>query len=84
MKTMTYSESRARYAEVMTSVVDDCEEIVITRAGHEPVVMLSLREYDSLKETAYLKRSPRNAARVSASIERLRSGMGSEHNLIDE
>ena len=35
MKTMTYSESRARYAEVLNAVTDDREEIVITRAGHE-------------------------------------------------
>ena len=38
MKTMTYSESRAHYAETLDSVIDDREEVVITRAGHgEPV-----------------------------------------------
>ena len=31
MKTMTYSESRARYAEVLDQVVNDREEIIITR-----------------------------------------------------
>jgi prevent-host-death family protein len=39
MKTLSYTESRARYAEVLDSVVNDREEVVITRAGHEPVVM---------------------------------------------
>ncbi|WZU34748.1 hypothetical protein Rruber_04255 [Rhodococcus ruber] len=33
MRTMSYSESRARYAEVVDSVVNDREEIVITRSG---------------------------------------------------
>ncbi|MFF7171823.1 type II toxin-antitoxin system prevent-host-death family antitoxin [Streptomyces pseudovenezuelae] len=33
---MTYSESRARYAEVLNSVTDDREEVVITQAGREP------------------------------------------------
>ena len=42
MKVMSYSESRANYAEVLSDVVDDCEEVVITRAGHDPVVILSL------------------------------------------
>lgn len=37
MKTMTYTESRARYAEVLDAVIDNREEVVITRAGHEPV-----------------------------------------------
>jgi antitoxin YefM len=31
---MSYSESRARYAETLDSVVNDREEVVITRAGH--------------------------------------------------
>lgn len=76
MKTMSYSESRARYAEVLDSVVNDREEVVVTRAGHEPVVIVSLDDYQSLKETAYLLRSPENARRLLASIERLENGGG--------
>lgn len=81
MKTMTYSESRARYAEVLNSVNDDREEVVITRAGHDPVVIVSLEDYESLKETAYLLRSPANARRLLASIEELESGGGAVHEL---
>ncbi len=83
MKTMGYSESRRRYAEVLDSVVDDREEIVITRAGHESAVIVSLDEYQSLKETAYLMRSPANARRLLESIERLESGGGEVHEPID-
>ena len=83
MKTMSYSESRARYAEVLNSVVDDREEVVITRAGHDPVVMVALDEYESLKESAYLLRSPENARRLLASIDRLESGAGETHELAD-
>jgi antitoxin YefM len=60
VKTMTYSESRAHYAEPLNAGVDDREEVVITRAGHEPVVIVALADYASLKETAYLLRSPEN------------------------
>jgi antitoxin YefM len=83
MRTMTYSESRARYAETLSAVVDDREEVVITRAGHEPVVIVSLDDYESLKETAYLLRNPANASRLLRSIERLESGHGSEHDLTE-
>lgn len=76
MKTMTYSESRANYAEVLNAVTDDREEVVITRAGHEPVVIVSLEDYESLKETAYMLRSPANARRLLASIEELENGGG--------
>ncbi|MCG7310885.1 type II toxin-antitoxin system Phd/YefM family antitoxin [Brachybacterium sp. ACRRE] len=84
MKTMSYTESRARYAEVLDGVVDDREEVVITRAGHDPVVILSLEDYESLRETAYLMRSPRNARRLLDAMERLESGAGSAHELIED
>jgi antitoxin YefM len=83
MRTMSYSESRAKYAETLSAVVDDREEVVITRAGHEPVVIVSLDDYESLKETAYLLRNPANASRLLRSIERLESGHGSEHDLTE-
>lgn len=83
MKTMSYTESRARYAEVLDSVVDDREEVVITRAGHEPVVIVSLADFESLRETAYLMRSPANARRLLDAMERLESGDGEAHELVD-
>jgi antitoxin YefM len=83
MRIMSYSESRAKYAETLDSVVNDREEVVITRAGHEPVVMVSLDDYQSLKETAYLLRSPENARRLITAIERLESGGGIQHELAE-
>ena len=83
MKTMSYTESRARYAEVLDSVVDDREEVVITRAGHEPVVIVSLADFESLRETAYLMRSPANARRLLDAMERLESGDGEAHDLVE-
>lgn len=82
MRTMSYSESRRRYAEVLDSVVQDREEIVITRAGHDPVVIMSLDDFESLRETAYLMRSPANARRLLDAMERLEAGGGDSHDLI--
>lgn len=83
MKTMSFSEPRAKYAQTLDAVANDHEEIVITRSGHEPVVMVSLKDYESLKETAYLLRSPANARRLLASIDRLENGGGTEQGLIE-
>lgn len=69
MKTMSYTESRANYAQMLDDVVNNREETIITRAGHEPVVIVSLADYESLRETAYLLRSPANARRLLDSIE---------------
>lgn len=83
MRTMTYSESRANYAATLSAVVDDRDEVIITRAGHESVVIVALDDYESLKETAYLLKSPANAKRLLGAIHRLESGRGAEHDLAE-
>ena len=82
MRTLTYSQTRATLAETLNAVTDDREEVVITRAGREPVVLVSLEDYQALKETAYLLRSPENARRLLGAIERLEAGGGAEHDLL--
>ncbi|MGW7270467.1 type II toxin-antitoxin system Phd/YefM family antitoxin [Streptomyces sp. NPDC054864] len=83
MRTMTYTESRAKYAETLNAVTDDREEVIVTRAGREPVVIVALEEYESLKETAYLLRNPENARRLLASIDRLENGRGTVRELAE-
>ena len=83
MKIMTYTESRARYAEGLDQVVNDREQIVITRQGHESVVIMALDEYESLMETVYLMQSPANARHLRESIARHRAGEGVVHDLIE-
>ncbi|PJI90904.1 type II toxin-antitoxin system Phd/YefM family antitoxin [Luteimicrobium subarcticum] len=82
MRTMSYTESRARYAEVLDSVVDDRVEVIVTRAGHDPVVIVALDEFESLRETAHLMRSPANARRLLDAMERLEAGSGKSHDLL--
>ncbi|HVD22734.1 MAG TPA: type II toxin-antitoxin system Phd/YefM family antitoxin, partial [Lapillicoccus sp.] len=47
-----------------------------------PVVIVSLEDYESLRETAYLMRSPENARRLLDAMERLEAGRGEVHDLI--
>ena len=54
---------------------------MITRKRDQAVVMISLAEYESLQETAYLLRSPANAKRLFKSIEALASGKGTRKKL---
>jgi antitoxin YefM len=83
MKVMSMSESRANYAATLDSVVNDQEEIVITRPGGENVVMLPQREYEAMRETFYLMSSPVNRQRISRAIEQLDGGNGQVRELID-
>lgn len=72
MRTVSDSDLRQNLAEMLAHVVNDAEEIVITRSGHESAVLISLREYESLKETVHLMASPANARRLNEAIEELR------------
>jgi antitoxin YefM len=80
---MTMSESRANYAATLDAVIDDQEEVVITRPGGENVVMIPQREYESMRETLYLMASPANRRRISRSIADLDEGRGRVRELID-
>ena len=80
---MSYSQARQNLASTFDAVINDCEEIIVTRAGHEPVVIVSLAEYESLKETAYLLGNPVNARRLFSAIEELEAGKGIERDLIE-
>ena len=71
---MTYSESRRRYAEVLGSVVDDHQEVMVTRPGRESVVIVSLEDYESLKETVKMTTGTAEVARLMASIRELEAG----------
>ncbi|EEA8681628.1 hypothetical protein AH845_004965 [Salmonella enterica subsp. enterica] len=44
---------------------------------------MSLEEYNSLEETAYLLRFPVSARRLADSIESLKSGRGIEKDIIE-
>ena len=83
MRTLSYSQTRANLAATLDAVTDDREEVVVTRAGHEAVVIVSLDDYQSLKETTFLLKSPENARRLLASIERLEGGAGVERDLAE-
>jgi antitoxin YefM len=82
MEAITYSAARQNMASTMDSVCDDHAPIIITRKNKRSVVMLSLEEYNSLAETAYLLRSPKNAVRVLEAIAELDKGNGVERQLV--
>ena len=73
MDTITYSDARANLAKTMDRVCDEHASVVITRRNGGAVVMLSLRGYEGLEETAYLLRSPANARRLLESLEELKA-----------
>lgn len=76
MTALTYTAARENLATTMDRVCRDHDPVIITRNRDQAVVMLSLDDYESLQETAYLLRSPANAKRLLASIDSLNRGQG--------
>lgn len=83
MNALTYSQARSDLAKTMDKVCDDHTPVIITLKNQRSVVMISLEDYESLEETAYLLRSPRNARRLLVSIAELESGGGTERELTE-
>ena len=71
MKSKTYTEARERLSDIIEKVCEDHDPLIITKRRDKAVVMMSLEDYESLKETAYLLRSPRNARWLLKSIKEL-------------
>jgi len=84
MDAMTYTEVRQNFAAVMNGVCDDHAPVIITRQRSEPVVLMSLADYNSIQETLYLMKSPANYARLMESIKNVRDGKVEKHELLDE
>ena len=65
---VSFSELRKRLAHFMDRAVDDRAPLLVTRQGHEPVVMVAQSEYDSMVETLHLKSSPANARQLEDAL----------------
>jgi len=76
MKTSTFSHTRQHLADTIDSVVKDHNPVLITRQNKEAVVMISLEDYKSMEETAYLMQSLNNVTRINEAIDQLESGLG--------
>jgi antitoxin YefM len=74
MHTFSTSEARANIKAVMDRVVADRAPIAISRPKGEGVVMISQSEWDSIEETLYLLRSPKNAERLLEAVRGFEAG----------
>jgi antitoxin YefM len=83
MDAISYTTARANLAKTMEKVCNDHAPVIITRKSEAPVVMVSLEDYQSMEETAYLLRSPANARHLLESISELETGKGTEKDLLE-
>ena len=70
----TFSEARANLKSVMDRVVEDHVPVIISRRKAEPVVMISLSEWNSWQETNYLNSTAANRQALDESIAQANAG----------
>lgn len=77
----SYTEARANFATLCNRAIENREVIMINRRGAEDVALLAANELSSLLETAHLLRSPRNARRLLAALDRAKAKKGRPESL---
>lgn len=73
MLSTTISAFRANIKHYVDSVIDNSGAVIINR-GQNAVVLISLEEYNSIKDTERIMSSRALSAELDAGIEELKSG----------
>ena len=84
MNVVTFTELRDQLKQILDASADQHEPVIVKRPKKETMIILSLRDFESLKETAYLLSKEANAAHLRKSIRSLEKGNIKEKKLLDD
>lgn len=84
MQTLNFSHTRQNLASTLDDVVDNAMPVIVTRQNKESVVIISIKDYRAMEETAYLMQSEANAKRLNRAINQLEDGLGKTKELLEE
>jgi len=82
METVNFSDFRGNLKHWLDKAVNDVSELIITRKSGKDLVLISLDEYNSMKETTYLL-SGKNRDVLLKSIAELEAGEGQANDLLE-
>lgn len=74
MDTTTLSDFRANIKTMLDRTADGHEPLIVKRQQGEDVIVMSLSDYNSHRETISLMSNPENAIRLMQSVAEHRSG----------
>ena len=83
METVNYTDFRSNLKHWFDKVINDVSDVIIKRKSGKDLVLISLDEYNSLKETTYLL-SGKNRDVLLNSIKELESGKRIQKEIIEE
>ena len=76
MLAVNYSSMRDNFKDYCDKVTDDYETVIITRKNDKNVVMISLEEYNNMKENLYIMSNKKDYDRLVESKKQLELGKG--------
>ena len=83
MTTVPLTEAKQNLEKLIEQVIADADPIMLSTEAGQEVVLLSLDEFNSWRETIYLLSNPANAAHVRKSIAEARAGNLEDKALVD-
>ena len=83
MRTANYTDFRTNLKSYMDAVIDDCDTVIINRGKDTGVVLISLEEYNSLKETEYIMSSPETMEAIRKGDDDIKNDKGIKVDLDD-
>jgi antitoxin YefM len=69
----TLTDASNNLAELCARVISERDVVIINPPEGESVALIAIEELNSLLETAYLLRSPKNAERLLTALQRARA-----------
>lgn len=74
MITATYTDLRSNLKGYLDRVVNDSDNVIVNRGNGSAVVIMSMEEYESMMETAYIMSQPELVDAIRKGDEDMRRG----------
>ena len=74
MKTVNFTELRKHLRSYLDGVINDTDTVVISRENGTAAVIISMDEYNAIKETEYIMQSPATIEAIRRATDELDSG----------
>ena len=84
MQVVNFTEARNNLKSIFDTVYNNSEEVIVNRKNGENVVIISLADYNAMKETDYLLSTPKNRERLLTSLANARAGDTKPRELLEE
>ncbi len=78
MKTVSYSYTRQNLSSLLDQISNNSEIFCISRKNGQEFVVIDKDEYESMAETAYLLRSPKNAEELFKAMDESSQNIGTK------